>query len=138
MKKLWRIPVAAVAVLVFDTIVALLTCVWLFRWVYEIEPTGFWKEMSGGPPWTYYVAALVLNIILVLVYVMIKKGLPGQNVLVKGLMFGLIVWAVGMLQGMVAMYFFSVAAPTVLIYRTIKGLIQLPLGGLIIAAIYGK
>ena len=138
MKKIWRILIAAVAVLVFDGIFGWLSCGWLFSWVYEIEPTNIWKPMTEGPAPSFFVVALVLNLVLVLVYALIKKGLPGKNILLKGLIFGLIVWAVGMLEGMAAMYFFTVTAPTVLIYWTILGLIQYPLRGLIIAAIYGK
>ena len=130
--------VAAVAVLVFDFIVAIITCGGLFNWVYQVEPTNVWKPMTNGPPGVYFVVALVINIILVLVYALIKKGLPGKNIVLKGLSFGLIVWAVGMLEGMVAMYFFTVMAPTVIVYWLILGLIQYPLRGLIIAAIYGK
>ena len=138
MKKIWRILIAAVAVLVFDSVVAMLTCGWLFSWVYKIEPTNIWKPMTNGPGAAFFITAFVLNIILVLVYALIKKGLPGKNILLKGLVFGLIVWAVGMLQGMAAMYFFTATAPTVIIYWAILGVIQCPLDGLIIAAIYGK
>jgi hypothetical protein len=81
---------------------------------------------------------LVLSVILSFVYALIQKGLPGGSKLKKGMVFGLCVWAVGLLPGMFATYTFMTVAPTVIIYWTVLGLIQSPLEGMIIAAIYGE
>lgn len=136
--RIWRILVAGVAVTVFGSIVGMLTCGKFFLWVYEVEPTNVWKPMEGPPGAIYYIGALVLSIILVLVYAIVQKGIPGKYRVVKGVVFGLCVWAVGILPGMFAMYMFMTVAPTVVVYWTIMGVIQMPLEGLIIAAIYGK
>ena len=136
--KIRKILIAGVAVTVFDTIVGMLTCGWLFNWVYKLEPMNVWKPMEGSPPAAYYIGALVLSIILAFVYALLNKGIPAKNKLLKGLLFGLCVWAVGMLPGMFATYSFMTVAPTVVIYWTIYGLIESPLNGLIIAAIYGE
>ena len=86
----------------------------------------------------FFAGTLLLNVILPIVYVLLKKGIPGPNRVVKGLVFGLCVWAVGMLPGMFATYTFTTIAPTVIIYWTIFGLVRTPLQGIIIAAICGK
>ena len=135
--KYWRIFIAGVVVTVFSTGVGMITCGWLFRWVYEIEPTNIWRAMDTIPV-AYYPAFLALNIVLAFVYALLVKGIPGKNKLIKGLVFGLCVWAVGMLPGMLATYLFMTVAATVVIYWTITGLIFTPLIGLIIAAIYGE
>ena len=80
--KIWKILIAAVVVTVFEVVVGGLTCGWLFKWVYEIEPTNVWKPMEA-PPVTFYVGALVLNILFVLVYALLAKGIPGKNKLLK-------------------------------------------------------
>lgn len=133
----WRIFIAGVVVTVFSTGVGMITCGWLFRWVYEIEPTNIWRAMDTIPV-AYYPASLALNIVLAFVYALLVKGIPGKNKLTKGLVFGLCVWAVGTLPGMLATYLFMTVAATVVIYWTITGLIFTPLMGLIIAAIYGE
>lgn len=91
-----------------------------------------------APGVTYYIGAMLLNFLFVVVYAMLRKGIPGKNKLVKGLIFGLGVWAVGILPGMFATYIFMTVAPTVIVYLTIMGLVQDPLKGLITAAIYGE
>ena len=136
--KLVRILVASVAVTVFNVVVGGLTCGWLFNWVYKIEPTNVWKPMEAPPGVVFLAGSLALSLILVLVYVLLRKGIPGPNRLVKGLVFGLCVWAVGVLPGMLSTFTFMTVAATVLIYWTALLLVVLPLKGLIIAAIYGK
>lgn len=137
--KIGKVLIAGVAVTVFSMIFSIVTCAGVFNWVYKLEPTNVWKPMgSNGPGAGFMLGGLVLNIILSSVYALINKGVPGKNKYVKGLIFGLCVWAVGMLPGMFATYAFMTVATTVVIYWTIIGLIKMPLEGIIIAAIYGE
>ena len=78
-----------------------------------------------------------MGIILALVYALLYRGIPGKSI-VKGLVFGLFVWLVGTLPGMLATYTFMRVATTVVIYWTIQGLVVLLVEGAIIAAIYGN
>lgn len=133
----WRIFIAGVVVTVFEAAVGMITCGWLFKWVYEIEPTNIWRVMDA-PPVAYYSGVMALNIVLALVYALLVKGIPGKNKLTKGLVFGLCVWAVGALPAMLATYMFMTVGLTIVIYWTITGLVFTPLMGLIIAAIYGE
>lgn len=93
--------------------------------------------MEGAPGAMFMLGSLLLNTILSFVYALINKGVPGKNKLVKGAVFGLCVWAAGMLPGMFATYAFMTVATTVVVYWTALGLIKTPLEGIIIAAIYG-
>jgi len=136
--KTGKILVAAVAVTVFGIVVGMITCGWLFNWMYQLKPAYVWKPMEGFPGVPFLLWTFVLNIILTVVYVVINKGIPGGNKFIKGLLFGLGVWAVGTLPGMLATYTFMVVAPPVVVYWTIVRLIETPLKGLLIAAIYGK
>jgi hypothetical protein len=133
--KILRIVIAGAVVTVLKSLIGGLTCGWLFNWVYEVEPTAIWRQMDA-PPIGYLIASLALNILLVLVYALLAKGIPGKNKLVKGLVFGLCVWAVGILPGMLSTYMFMTVSATVVIYWTISGLVVTPLMGMIIAAIY--
>jgi hypothetical protein len=138
MKMLLRIVLAGLAVTVVEAVSGALLCGHLFNWVYHLEPTNVWRPMEGAPPAWLYLGELVLGILLAAMYAMVCKGIPGSNRLVRGLLFGLMVWVVGMLPGMFATYAFMTVATTVVIYWTITALIMLPIQGLIIAAIYGK
>ncbi|MDD5135903.1 MAG: hypothetical protein PHX20_02430 [Candidatus Omnitrophica bacterium] len=135
--KIGKMLITAVALSLFGAVFAGLTCGWLFNWVYKLEPTNVWKPMQGPPGMEFHVGAFLLNIVLVVVYVLLRKGLPGNNRLAKGFVFGLCVWAVGILPGMFATYYFMTVAAGVVVYWTVLGLVEAPLKGLIIAAIYG-
>ncbi|MBU1083751.1 MAG: hypothetical protein KKG84_01530 [Candidatus Omnitrophica bacterium] len=133
-----KILVAGIVVSIFNAIVGMVTCGGIFSWVYKLEPTNIWKPMEGPPGIEFFIGSFILSIILVFIYALINKGIPGKNKLAKGLVFGLGVWAVGILPGMLATYSFMTMSTTVVIYLTIMGLIKTPLVGLIIAAIYGE
>jgi hypothetical protein len=136
--KMGKILIAALAVSVFGAVLGGVTCGWLFSWVYELEPTNVWKPMEGPPGLVFYIVSFLLNIVLAVVYALLRKGIPGKNKLIKGLIFGLCVWAVGILPGMFATYYFMTVATGVVLYWTILGLVEMPIKGLIIAAIYGE
>ncbi len=132
-----KILIATLAVTVFDAVIGGLTCGWLFNWVYKLEPTNVWKSMEA-PGVMFYIGAIVLNAIFVLIYAWIHKGLPISKKLIKGLAYGLGVWALGILPGMFATHMFMTVACGVVVYWTISALIQVPLKGLITAAIIGE
>jgi len=136
--KIGKILIAAAAVTIFNAIVGMATCGGVFNWVYKLEPTNVWRPMNGGPGATFMIGSFILSTILSFVYALIQKGIPGGNKLAKGIIFGLCVWAVGMLPGMFATYAFMTVSTTVVVYWTIVGLIKTPLEGMIIAAIYGE
>jgi hypothetical protein len=133
-----RILIAAVAITVFKAFVGAVTCGGVFSWVYALEPTNVWKPMAGPPPVSFFIGSLILNVIFVAIYAMLKKAIPGTNILLKGLVFGLFVWALGVLPGMFATYTFMTVAPTVVIYWTVLAIVTTPIQGLIAAAIYGQ
>jgi hypothetical protein len=135
--KIGKMLIAGLVVSVFNMIVGGITCGWLFNWVYKLEPANIWRPMDGPPGMAFHIVGFLLNVVLVAVYALVRKGLPGGNRLAKGLVFGLCVWAVGMLPGMVSTYAFMNIAAGVVIYWTILGLVETPIKGLIIAAIYG-
>jgi hypothetical protein len=135
--KTKRMIIATFAITLFDAVAGAITCGWIFNWVYKLEPVNVWKPMEA-PGVTYYIGAIILNFIFVLVYAFLCKGIPGENKFAKGLLFGLCVWAVGMLPGMFATYIFMTVSPVVVIYWTLSGLILNPLRGLITSSIYGE
>ena len=135
--KMGKVLIAGVAVTIFNTVVAMVTCGSMFNWVYQIDPTYVWKPMEGGGPAPlFYVGSLVMGIIFAAVYDLLHKGIPASNKLVRGLAYGLCVWAVGMLPGMLATYAFMTVAPIVVIYWTLLGLVQTPLAGLVVSLFY--
>ena len=136
--NLKRALIAGVVVAIVSAIFSMLTCGWLFNWVYLLEPTNIWKpmeEVSGM--WYLWVnlGGLFNGIMLALVYALLYKGIPGTGI-VKGLWYGGLVWLIGMIPGMFATYTFMTVATTAVIYWTVSGLFHYLLSGAIIGAIY--
>lgn len=133
-----RLILAAIVVTLFNFIVGGLTCGCAFSWVYKLEPVNVWKPMENFPFILVLATTFFIDLLFVLVYAIINKGVPGKNRYVKGLLYGLFVWMVGVVPGMISTYIFMTVSTTVVIYWTILGLIEIPLKGLIAAAIYGE
>jgi hypothetical protein len=136
--KIGKILIAGTAATVFNVAVGMIVGRGVFGWVYKLEPTYVWKPTYGVLGVKFMIASLAVGIVFAFVYALIQKGIPGGNKLMKGIVFGLCVWAVGIFPGMVATYKFMTVATPAVIYWTILGLVKIPLEGMIVAAIYGE
>jgi len=80
---------------------------------------------------------VINGFILVLVYVVIHASIPGKG-LVKGIIYGLIVWAMRVLMWAFSTYMMFEVSPVLLVITTILGLIEVLILCVVIAAIYKK
>ncbi|MEW6618205.1 MAG: hypothetical protein AB1422_02445 [bacterium] len=99
---------------------------------------GIWRPMtdicwSVGMPLTDLLAGLMFA----LGYLLLYKGIPGKGIN-KGFTFGLIVWLMARVPG--ELYFYTmIPIHRMLVFAGwLQGLLSLCLGGLVIAALYGK
>ena len=83
-------------------------------------------------------ADIFSGLMIALGYALLYKGIPGATNLKKGLMFGFIVWFMTRLTGELFWYSMSPIPFILVIAGWIHGILVLLLGGLVIAAIYGK
>lgn len=133
--NLKNVIVAGVAAEVVKFVFVMLTCGWLFMWVYSLAPTNVWKPWAMEGLILMAAGGLVLNILLAYVYALFYKGIPGKG-LMKGIWYGFGVWLVGTLPGMFAIYTLMTVANVVVIYWTVQWLVGNMLLGAVIAAIY--
>lgn len=133
-----RLVLAALAMSAFDIIFGMITCGWLFSWVYRLEPAYVWRKMEGGPGLFFMAGMLVLHFVLAVVYSYLHVGIPYQTLALKGLFFGLCLWGVSTLPMVLSTYTFMNVANGVLIYWTFSLLIQKVVKALILAFIYGR
>jgi len=132
-----KIILVALLVTLCEFVFGIITCGGMFNWIYSIEPTTVWKPMESTLVPGFYIFSIVLNLIFVKIYTVLSKGIDGTKI-TKGLKFAAYVWALGILPGMFATYYFMTVATTVVIYWIIVGLINLLLKGLIVSAIFEK
>ncbi len=134
--KIKELLLATLAVAATNIIIGMLTCGSTFSWVYKLEPTNVWKSMDAFSLPLMVVTTVFVDLIFVYVYSILKEGIPTDNNLAKGFIYGICVWAVGIIPGMVSTQLYMTVATTVVIYWTIWGLIVNPIKGMIAAAIY--
>ena len=132
--KYSKLLYSTLAVFVFSFVIGMVTCGGIFNWVYQVEPTAAWKQELSFP--VMILMQLFTSFIFVIVYAYINKGIEVENKFKKGLLYGLIIYAIGDLPGILATFAFMNVANIVIIYWTIWGLIVFPLKGLITSAIY--
>lgn len=129
-----RLIIASIVIWVVSFAFVMLTCGWLFTWVYEVPPLiwvspeemNFALSIGGG---------LATAFFFTLVFAILYKGVPGKGV-TKGLMYGLLLWLVGPLVGTITMPVYMTIAWTVVIYWIIQMLVLHLINGLIVGAIY--
>lgn len=135
-----RIAIASVVIWIIGSVLGMLTCGWLFNWVYSIPPI-IWKTpvelMTLGNMIGSYLLGLLISVIFVVVFAVLYRGIPGRGVK-KGLMYGLLVWLVGAVSGLITTPFYMTIATTVIIYWIIQALVLNLINGAIVAAIYKK
>ena len=106
---------------------------------WSAQVSELWRPMDSlhwriGMP----LADIFSGLMIALGYALLYKGIPGATNLKKGLMFGLIVWFMTRLTGELFWYSMSPIPFILVIAGWIHGILVLLLGGLVIAAIYGK
>ena len=136
--KFGKIVIAGIAVATLSAILGVVFCGGIFRWVYALEPTNVWKTMDGTPNAAFFAGTLAIGIIFAFCYALINKGVPGKNMLSKGTTFGILVWLLGTLPGMLITHSFMTVANGVVIYWSIFGLFANVLKGMVAAVIYGE
>ncbi len=126
---------ATLAVFVFKIVSGMVLCGGIFSWVYTLPPTNVWRPMM--PSKRLFIGMLLVSFLFVFVYKILSKAFEGMGAVKKGLVYGLCVWAVGLVPGMVATYAFMTVNPKVVLYWTLNGLVLMPIEGIIVALIVG-
>ncbi|MEK9130466.1 MAG: DUF1761 domain-containing protein [Patescibacteria group bacterium] len=136
--SLRKVLLAGLAVAVVSSVWGMLTCGWLFNWVYFLEPTEIWKNINFRDPMfsvVYYGGIFILNFLFAWVFALLYHGIPEEKI-GKGIWYGFLVWAVGILPGMFSLYMFTNMAVVVVIYWIANLLIERVIAGMIVASIY--
>jgi hypothetical protein len=139
--KYGRIVLATVVITVLNFLYGWLTCGWLFKWVYALAPTNVWvpeSAMTGSFFVWMFLGHLVLSFFFVLVFARLYGCMPGADRGLKGVVYGLFVWLVGVLPGMFATSLFMTVNKVVIVYWTLSGFIWLMIAGLVSGWIVGE
>jgi hypothetical protein len=106
------------------------------KWTMQVGQ--LWRPMDSlhwriGMPLADIFGGLMVSLAFAILY----RGIPGTGIK-KGLAFGLILWLITRLAGELFFYVMSPIPFTLVVAGWIQGFIVGALGGMVIAAIYGK
>ncbi|MFC1655814.1 hypothetical protein ACFL3C_03020 [Patescibacteria group bacterium] len=129
-----RLILASIVIWVVSFAFIMLTCGWLFTWVYEIPPL-IWVSPEDMNLGLSIASGLLTAFLFTLVYAIFYKGIPGKGVK-KGMIYGILLWLVGPLVGTLVMPVYMTIAWTVVIYWIIQMFILKLILGALVGAIY--
>ena len=136
--SLRKVLLAGLVITVVSSVWGMLTCGWLFNWVYFLEPMEIWKDINFQDPVfnsVFYGGVFVLNFLFAWVFALVYHGIPGEKI-GKGIWYGFLVWLIGILPGMFSLYVWTNMAVVVVIYWIANLLIERIIAGIIVASIY--
>ncbi len=117
----------------------LFTCQWLFKWVYFIEPIGVYQKamLNSEFPWLFSIGVgkIILAVILAFGYAIISKSLPGKTI-TKGLLFGVLIYFIGVLPIRFSDYMSLNLSAAIRIYWLVNDLLSFIISAIAISLIY--
>jgi len=140
--KAWKIIVAAIVFMIISQVIHTIEAQITMN--YYTDPTYFsvWSKIMMGkmgltPEFMYYslTFAFIGGLLFTGVYTTIQKGVPEKTIAKKGLIYGLLIWLVGIIPGSLSMVLLINLPVDLIAYWTVTGLIINLLAGVAIAKI---
>lgn len=143
MVSVLRIILAAIAFMIIAQVIHNIEAMLTMNYYTDPTYATVWSKImmptAGAPPMEFYYISWTFSFITGLffagVYNVITKGIPGNTVAKKGLIYGLLVWLVGGLSGNLAMVLLINLPVELIGYWIVTGLIINLLAGVAIAKI---
>ena len=133
-----KLIITTLAIWIVSAAYTMLTCGWLFSWVYELPPM-IWKTpteiMASANMIGSYLAGVLVSFLFVFIFAFLYKKLPNKGVK-RGLLYGFLVWLVGPASGVIAMPFYMTIATIVVAYWVLSMLVKYLLLGAIVGVLY--
>jgi len=105
--------------------------------MYKMSPKALWKPMGSDWFTQMVIFDFVTGLLLAYVFSMIKGALPGEGLL-KGVSFGVLVFAVGPLLGLTMTYLTMAVRTRLIAVWALNGLVNYVIAGLIFEVIEEK
>lgn len=119
---------------------------WIFAYVgmdYYLDPAYFpvWSKLmmptAGPPPASFLYYSLTFNIIsgilFAFVYTVLGSCVPGKKFIIRGLVYGFLVFLVGAIPGYLATYLLINLPPELIALWAVESLIIYSIGGMVVA-----
>lgn len=124
---------------IVSNIYGIITCRWLFKWVYLIDSPNIWKisMLTGNTSWLISMGMIriLISIITTLGFAILYKGLPFKGAK-KGIVYGLLIWLIGLLPSRILLYLSMNLSAAIIIYWILNELVSYMLLGVVIGILY--
>ncbi|MBU2639276.1 MAG: DUF1440 domain-containing protein [Nanoarchaeota archaeon] len=133
-----RLVVSSIIILIVSALYTFLTCGWLFKWIYNIEPKIWLSPSSMTSVYNIILSNLVgfLTILFfATIYALIYSKLPLKTFR-RGALYGFFIWLVGPFTGIISMPFYMTISWGVIIYWIFSRLIIYLIMGALLGQLY--
>ena len=143
MMKWKRIIIAAIVFAIISQVIHTIESMLTMDFYMDEAYFAVWSKLMmpgpGPPPTEFYIASITSAVIIALIYAaaydIIKGSLPGNTTLMKGLKYGIFLFLLVQVPGLLGMYLLINLPVMLLVYWAIGSLAILLIGGIVIAKI---
>lgn len=138
-----RIIIAAIVFAIIAQVMHMIESMLTMDYYMDEAYFGVWSKLmmptAGPPPTEFYIASIVSGVIIALIYAtaydMLKGILPGKTDFKRGLQYGIMLFLLVQIPGLLGMYLLINLPAMLLVYWAIGSLVILLIGSIAIAKI---
>lgn len=138
-----RIIIAAIVFAIIAQVLHTVESMLTMDFYMDPEYFGVWSKLlmptAGPPPAEFFYASVISSLIIALIYAVVydvvKGSLPGKTFIKKGLQYGIILFMIVQIPGLLGMYLLVNLPTLLLVYWGISSLVISLIGGIVFAKI---
>ena len=138
-----RIIIAAIVFAIIAQVLRTVESMLTMDFYMDPEYFGVWSKLlmptAGPPPAEFFYASVISSLIIALIYAVVydvvKGSLPGKTFIKKGLQYGIILFMIVQIPGLLGMYLLVNLPTLLLVYWGISSLVISLIGGIVFAKI---
>ena len=138
-----RIIIAAIVFAIIAQVLHTVESMLTMDFYMDPEYFGVWSKLlmptAGPPPAEFFYASVISSLIIALIYAVVydvvKGSLPGKTFIKKGLQYGIILFMIVQIPGLLGMYLLVNLPTLLLVYWGISSLVISLIGGIAFAKI---
>jgi hypothetical protein len=135
-----KVVVSTIVLWLVSVFYMFLTCGWLFKWVYDLEPK-IWLPVEVMMLPVNMVLSHIVTIVgvffFVVIFEILYKAIPQKGVS-KGMVYGFFVFLLGPFVGISSMPLYMTVSTTVIVYWLVSAFVLFLIKGAIVGKIYSK
>ena len=138
-----RIIIAAIIFTIIAQVLRTVESMLTMDFYMDPEYFGIWSKLmmptAGPPPAEFFYVSIISSLIIALIYAavydIVKGSMPGKTTIKKGLQYGIVLFLIVQIPGLLGMYLLVNLPTLLLVYWGISSLVISLIGGIVFAKI---